>query len=110
VLIIYRHELLVRMPDGRLEGLTAEQMRLLACLAARKGAVAFIDVLANALHANPDTQSDNMHGLIKVYVHQIRRLLGADTIETVRGYGYRMGIDSVLVDTVSGGPWMAIHA
>ncbi len=63
-----------------------------------------VDLLAHLANANgrwvaPDMLNERLYGLgdeigsnaLNVHIHNIRRKLGADAIETVRGLGYRLG-------------------
>lgn len=63
-----------------------------------------IDLLAHLASADgrwvpPDTLNERLYGLgddihsnaLSVHIHNIRRKLGAEAIETVRGLGYRLG-------------------
>jgi two-component system OmpR family response regulator len=46
---------------------------------------------ASILHAVWGYGRDPVEGNVDLYVHQLRRKLGRDVVETVRGIGYRLG-------------------
>ncbi|WP_175442427.1 response regulator transcription factor [Humibacillus sp. DSM 29435] len=73
-------------PDGGTVTLTTRECDLLETLARRPHQVFSQTELMD--RAFPEAVDD---GLVGVYVHHLRRKLGARAIETVRGLGYRLG-------------------
>lgn len=71
--------------------LTAHEYRLLAYLMHRAGEVASRTELVEHLYAQDFDRDSNT---VEVFVARLRRKLGADLIETVRGLGYRLGAAS----------------
>ncbi len=67
--------------------LTAREWALLECLAQRAGAMLSKAQLEEALYAFGAEIESNA---VEVYVSRLRKKLGADTIRTVRGLGYRL--------------------
>jgi two-component system phosphate regulon response regulator PhoB len=81
-----RHEVKVR---GKTLVLTATEFKLLLTLIERRGRVQSRDVLLNDVwgyESSIDTRTVDTH------VRRLREKLGkaADSIETIRGFGYRM--------------------
>ena len=74
--------------DGAAVKLTAQEYRLLAYLAHNSGKVVSRTELTEHLY---DQDFDRDSNTIEVFVGRLRRKLGADSVETVRGLGYRMG-------------------
>ena len=73
--------------DGVAVTLTAREFAVLECLTRRAGEVVpKRDILDNVW----DEAFDGPDNVVEVHVHALRRKLGADVIETVRGAGYRM--------------------
>ena len=72
---------------GRPVDLTAREFTLLVALARRPGAAVSREQLEEALYGWDDAADSNT---IEVYIHHLRRKLGAKTIETLRGLGYRL--------------------
>jgi two-component system OmpR family response regulator len=68
-------------------GLTAHEYRLLAYLMHRAGQVVSRSELVEHLYAQDFDRDSNT---VEVFVGRLRRKLGADLIETVRGMGYRL--------------------
>lgn len=67
--------------------LTAREWAVLEALAARSGRlVSKSDLEALILGAEHDVQSN----VLEVYIGNLRRKLGRERIETVRGMGYRL--------------------
>jgi two-component system, OmpR family, response regulator len=67
---------------------SAQEFRTLMALMQRSGRVVPRRELEEAVYGwNAGIESN----AIEVYVHQLRRKLGSDVIETVRGFGYRVG-------------------
>ena len=74
--------------DGEPVAVTAAKPRaLLLALALRRGAVVAVDALVDALWG--DRPPETAHRVVRVYVSQLRALLGADAIVT-SGQGYRL--------------------
>jgi two-component system response regulator QseB len=48
-----------------------------------------MDQLRDSLYGFDDRVESNA---VNVHIHKLRRKLGADLIETVRGWGYRLGM------------------
>jgi DNA-binding response OmpR family regulator len=65
--------------------LTAREYALLVCLLERANRIVSKTQLQNAVY---DWSSDVESNTIEVYIHQLRRKLGAETIKTIRGLGY----------------------
>jgi two-component system, OmpR family, response regulator len=68
--------------------LSAHEYRTLLALLERKGWVLTRNQLEDAVYGNSSTIESNT---IAVYIHQLRRKFGNDFIETVPGFGYRIG-------------------
>lgn len=68
-------------------GLTAHEYRLLAYLMHRAGQVVSRSELVEHLYAQDFDRDSNT---VEVFVGRLRRKLGADLVETVRGLGYRL--------------------
>jgi two-component system, OmpR family, response regulator len=67
---------------------SAQEFRTLLALMQRTGRVVPRRELEEAVYGwNAGVESN----ALEVYVHQLRRKLGPDVIETVRGFGYRVG-------------------
>lgn len=73
--------------DGAAVKLTGQEYRLLAYMAHNLGKVVSRTELTEHLY---DQDFDLDSNTIEVFVGRLRRKLGADVIETVRGLGYRM--------------------
>ncbi len=74
--------------NGQPVVLTAHEFRLLAYLMHRPGTVVSRSELTEHLYAQDFDRDSNT---IEVFVGRLRRKLPPDTIETVRGLGYRLG-------------------
>lgn len=72
---------------GATVGLTAHEYRLLAYLMHRAGQVVSRGELVEHLYAQDFDRDSNT---VEVFVGRLRRKLGGDLIETVRGLGYRL--------------------
>lgn len=67
---------------------SAQEFRTLLALMQRAGRVVSKRELEEAIYGwNAGIESN----AVEVFVHQLRRKLGADLIQTVRGFGYRVG-------------------
>ncbi len=73
--------------DGQTVSLTSHEFRLLAYLMHRPGQVVSRTELTEHLYAQDFDRDSNT---IEVFVGRLRRKLAPDTIETVRGMGYRL--------------------
>jgi len=73
--------------DGQSVKLTSHELRLLSYLMHHKGKVISRTELTEHLY---DQDFDRDSNTIEVFVGRLRRKLGVDVIETVRGLGYRM--------------------
>ena len=73
--------------DGELVPLTRREFDLLERLMREPGSVVAKDELLDAVWGADEARDPN---LVEVYVSYLRRKLGRDRIETVRGIGYRM--------------------
>jgi two-component system OmpR family response regulator len=73
--------------DGQPVTLTSHEFRLLAYLMHRPGSVVSRTELTEHLYAQDFDRDSNT---IEVFIGRLRRKLPADTIETVRGMGYRL--------------------
>jgi two-component system OmpR family response regulator len=74
--------------NGQPVVLTAHEFRLLAYLMHRPGSVVSRSELTEHLYAQGFDRDSNT---IEVFVGRLRRKLPPDSIETVRGLGYRLG-------------------
>lgn len=77
------------MKADRPVDLTARELAVLLALARRPGVTLSRDQLVDALYGWEESIESNA---IDVYVHHLRRKLGADVIETQRGLGWRLAI------------------
>jgi len=75
--------------DGQAIRLTAQEFKTLACLMRHAGSIVSQAELTEALYAQDFDRDSNT---IEVFVARLRRKLGANAIETVRGLGYRLGL------------------
>jgi two-component system, OmpR family, response regulator len=73
--------------DGRVVPLTSHEFRLLAYLMHRPGTVVSRTELTEHLYAQDHDRDSNT---IEVFIGRLRRKLPPQTIETVRGLGYRL--------------------
>jgi two-component system OmpR family response regulator len=76
--------------DGNQVRLTSLEFRLLAYLMHHQGQVVSRTELIEHLY---DQDFDRDSNTVEVFVGRLRKKLGADVIETVRGLGYRLGGD-----------------
>jgi len=75
------------MVDGKMLKLTSHEFRLLSYLIHHKSAVVSRTELTEHLY---DQDFDRDSNTVEVFVGRLRRKLGRDLIETVRGLGYRL--------------------
>ncbi|MEF7613896.1 response regulator [Aquincola sp. MAHUQ-54] len=74
--------------DGQPVLLSAREFALLEALMARPGAILSRAQLEDKLYGWGEEVESNT---VSVYIHQLRRKLGADVIRTMRGLGYYLG-------------------
>ena len=74
--------------DGQPVKLTAHELRVLSYLLHHRGRVVSQAELVEHIYAQSFDRDSNT---VEVFVARLRRKLGASTIETVRGLGYRIG-------------------
>ncbi len=74
--------------DGTAVDLTANEFKVLATLMLQPAEVHSKTNLAETVYGLCDGRDSNT---IEVFVARLRRKLGADLVETVRGHGYRIG-------------------
>lgn len=72
--------------DGKLVSLTAKEWAVISKLSARPDSLVTRESLEVALYSFDDDVGSNT---VEVYVSRIRKKLGRESIETVRGLGYR---------------------
>jgi DNA-binding response OmpR family regulator len=77
--------------DGVPVELSAREFALLHALMERPGQILSKSQLEERLYGWGEEVESNV---VEVYVHSLRRKLGADFIRTVRGLGYRLGTKS----------------
>ncbi|MBY3179990.1 response regulator transcription factor [Rhizobium leguminosarum] len=85
-LIIRRAERLVER-DGAPLGLSPREWAVLECLLNRVGRLVERHTIESALY---DFGSEIESNTVEVYVSRLRKKIGRDRIETVRGYGYKL--------------------
>jgi two-component system, OmpR family, response regulator len=73
--------------DGSMLKLTSHEFRLLSYLAHHKGKVVSRTELTEHMY---DQDFDKDSNTIEVFVGRLRKKIGADYIETIRGLGYRL--------------------
>ncbi|MGB7756872.1 MAG: response regulator [Salinisphaera sp.] len=73
---------------GRSIALTRRETALLECLLYAGNRVVSIEQLKDSLYG---FEADIEGNALSVHIHNLRRKLGADVVETVRGVGYRLG-------------------
>jgi two-component system OmpR family response regulator len=74
--------------DGSPVRLTSHEYRVLSYLMHHSGRVVSQGELAEHIYAQDADRDSNT---VEVFIARLRRKLGSETIETVRGLGYRMG-------------------
>jgi len=77
--------------DGETVRLTAHEFRVLSYLMHHRGRVVSQSELTEHVYAQDHDRDSNT---IEVFIGRLRRKLGNDAIETVRGLGYRMREDA----------------
>lgn len=88
---VYPSERRVAGPDGEEILLSSREWAVLDRLIARKRAIVPKAQIEDALYAFGAEVESNT---VEVYVSRLRRKLGKDAIETVRGVGYRISSDA----------------
>jgi two-component system OmpR family response regulator len=76
--------------DGQPVKLTSHELRVLSYLMHHRGRVVSQTELVEHIYAQTFDRDSNT---IEVFIARLRRKLGAATIETVRGLGYRIGAE-----------------
>ena len=71
--------------------LTSKEWSLLQVLATRPNRIQSKEALGNALYSFNDEVGSNT---LEVFISHLRRKIGRDRIETLRGMGYRLVVDS----------------
>ena len=71
--------------------LTSHEFRVLSYLMHHRGRIVSQGELTEHIYAQAFERDSNT---VEVFIARLRRKLGAATIETVRGLGYRIGTDS----------------
>ncbi|MHB1084944.1 MAG: response regulator [Thiobacillus sp.] len=74
---------------GRPVVLSRRELALLAALLHARGRILSVDQLKDSLYGFSEEIESNA---LNVHIHHLRRKLGADLIETVRGVGYRFNM------------------
>jgi two-component system OmpR family response regulator len=74
--------------DGQPVKLTSHELRVLSYLMHHRGRVVSQSELTEHIYAQ---RLDRDSNTVEVFIARLRRKLGASTIETVRGLGYRIG-------------------
>jgi len=77
--------------DGQPVKLTAHELRVLSYLMHHRGRVVPQTELTEHIYAQTFDRDSNT---VEVFIARLRRKLGASTIETVRGLGYRIRTES----------------
>jgi two-component system OmpR family response regulator len=77
--------------DGAVVKLTGHEFRVLSYLMHQRGRVVPQSELTEHIYAQDADRDSNT---VEVFIARLRRKLGASTIETVRGLGYRIGDDA----------------
>lgn len=75
--------------EGQLYKLTAAEFRLLQLLMRAPGKVFSKSALLAQITEDPDARDPNM---VEVYIRRLRKRLGREAIETLRGQGYRLKV------------------
>lgn len=73
---------------GRSMDLSRRELALLTALLHAQGRILSVDQLKDSLYGFSEEIESNA---LNVHIHHLRRKLGADLIETMRGIGYRLG-------------------
>jgi len=86
--------------DGAVIKLTSHEYRLLSYLMHHAGRIVSRAEIVEHLY---DQDFDRDSNTIEVFVGRLRKKLGVDVIQTLRGLGYLIGADSASVE-VAGSP------
>jgi len=78
---------IARTSDGRAIELSGRECALLRTLATRPGRVFNRDELRKTVFDTADSET-----VVDTYVHYLRRKLGKEVVQTMRGHGYRIGV------------------
>lgn len=87
--------------NGAQMKLTSHEFRLLSYLMHHMGEVVSRTALVEHMY---DQDFDRDSNTIEVFVGRLRKKMGLDLIETVRGLGYRMQAPDAVVPPANGGP------
>lgn len=74
---------------GEMVNLSAKEFAMLYALMEKPGAVLSRDKLEERIYGWGDEVASNT---VQVHIHNLRKKLGADVIQNVRGVGYRVGL------------------
>ncbi|GGC86131.1 response regulator [Halopseudomonas salina] len=103
---LIRHGVLVYDPDAALAWvndtpveLSRRERALLSTLLLNKGRVLTAGQLKDSIYGMSDELESNA---LNVHIHHLRRKLGNDIVETVRGLGYRLGAAAPVDPPLSG--------
>jgi DNA-binding response OmpR family regulator len=103
---LIKHGALTYDPDAALAwvddtpvGLSRRERALLSTLLLNKGRVLNAGQLKDSIYGMSDELESNA---LNVHIHHLRRKLGNDIIETVRGLGYRLGAPVSATPPLSG--------
>jgi two-component system, OmpR family, response regulator len=77
---------------GQTIDLTAQELRILSYLVHRSERIVSQGELAEHIYSLDEARESNT---VEVYIGRLRKKIGRDTIRTVRGLGYRIGIANV---------------
>ena len=77
--------------DGHPVKLTSHELRVLSYLMHHRGRIVSQAELTEHIYAQTFDRDSNT---VEVFIARLRRKLGASTIETIRGLGYRIGADA----------------
>lgn len=77
--------------NGRAVVLSRRELALLTALLHARGRILSPDQLKDSLY---DFSEEIESNALNVHIHHLRRKLGADIVETVRGVGYRFSMDN----------------
>lgn len=74
----------------RAHGLSVQASRMILTLYGRRGRVMSRDALCDAIPPVDSAHERDGESIVNAYVCKVRKLLGRDVIESVRGAGYRI--------------------
>lgn len=75
------------LKDGQDTNLTKKENDLLAVLCANRGQILPFDILERSLW---NTNQEASNGSLRVYINSLRKLLGEDSIISIKSVGYRL--------------------